>query len=120
MSRAISLLSPQILTSNDMAAHGPFSGVVLLRCAAFVSPVHPPRATGPESRFHTSIAAARSSSAVPTDLNKVMWASDVRPLAVPPHSSNRSPRTWVGLTKPRLTGWMMSPASLPAPARVST
>src|ERR1051325_7328653 len=41
---------------------------------------------------HTSIAAARSSSAVPTDLNSVMSLAFVRPLALPRVSSNRSPR----------------------------
>src|SRR5215216_7049763 len=69
---------------------------------------------------HTSIAAAKSSMALPTDLNSVICAADVRPFAVPRQRSNRSPRIAAFVMMPRLSGTTISPASLPAPARVST
>ncbi len=69
-----------------------------------------------------SWAAARSSSAAPTDLNRVMVvASPVRrPLRSPRASSNRSPTTSSTSIVPLARGWTISPASFRAPARVST
>ena len=43
------------------------------------------------SAFHTSMAAARSSSAVPIDLNSVISSLRLRPFTLPRQSSNRSP-----------------------------
>src|ERR1700693_3836424 len=69
---------------------------------------------------HTSTAAARSSIALPTDLNKVICLSEVRPLALPATSSNRSPQMFLWRITPRRSGITTSPASLSALARVST
>ncbi len=69
-----------------------------------------------------SSAAARSSSAAPTDLNRVMLVASPgsRPACWPRASSNRSPITSSSSSVPLASGWTMSPPSFRAPARVST
>src|SRR5690349_21677997 len=72
------------------------------------------------SCFQTSIAAARSSIAVPTDLNSVICASEVRPFTLPRVRSNRSPLIALASMIFFFRGTTISPASFAAPARVST
>ena len=74
-----------------------------------------------ESVFQTSMAAARSSIAVPTDLNK----RDLRIRSAALHlaarqRSNRSPLIALASMIFFFIGMTMSPASFAAPARVST
>jgi ornithine cyclodeaminase len=57
----------------------------------------------------TSIAAARSSSAVPTDLNTVRSSSESRPSAAPRHSAPSVPRTSPGANTPRDSAPSSSP-----------
>src|ERR1700692_4096572 len=49
--------------------------------------------------------------ALPTDLNRVICLSEVRPFALPDTSSNRSPRMSFLAITPRRSGMTMSPAS---------
>ena len=71
-------------------------------------------------RAATSRAAQRSSSAVPTDLNSVISSSRTRPGCRPAHRSASSARTCSTAIVPAPSGCTRSPASLSAPAYVST
>ena len=74
------------------------------------------RARGRRHGADDECAAARSASAVPTDLNRVISSARVRPGTAPPSSCDSSATMRERSITPRSSGCTRSPASASAPA----